>query len=68
MSKAPYGYCPICHAKGVSRTRCMSCSSDTCENGHKYMAKEALTETSVNLKKSFKEWLEEHGKLQTIKS
>lgn len=64
MSDAPYGYCPVCKAKGVTRTRCMSCSSDTCENGHKYMAKEALIEIVEPLpSKSFKEWKKEHGKI-----
>lgn len=38
-----YGFCPECHAAGVSRTRGIPCY-DRCENGHKYLAEAALKE------------------------
>lgn len=44
--EAPYGYCPVCHSPGITRTRCMDCSSDTCENGHKYKASESIQEVA----------------------
>jgi len=31
----PYGYCPICFAKGVMMERSMN-GNTQCENGHKY--------------------------------
>lgn len=35
MSEAVYGYCPFCHAPGVSRERRIN-GNDLCSNGHKY--------------------------------
>lgn len=40
-SKAIYGYCPICGAKGKFRER-RADGNDLCENGHQYPSKDAL--------------------------
>lgn len=37
---APYGYCPVCGAKGVSRERRPG-GYDICANGHTYPSKDA---------------------------
>jgi hypothetical protein len=38
--EAPYGYCPACGGKGVSRERRID-GFDKCENGHYYSSKSA---------------------------
>ena len=39
--EAPYGYCPKCNAKGVSRERSKN-GNTKCSNGHIYLSSEAL--------------------------
>jgi hypothetical protein len=38
----PYGRCPVCGAKGVSRERRIN-GNDMCERGHTYTSREART-------------------------
>lgn len=42
---APYGYCPICGAKGEMRERRMG-GNDTCGNGHNYKSSEAVQQAA----------------------
>ncbi len=37
---APYGFCPMCGAKGIERERCLN-GNDHCEQGHVYPSKMA---------------------------
>ena len=39
-TSAPYGYCPICAAPGVSRERRPN-GNDRCKNGHTYLSANA---------------------------
>jgi hypothetical protein len=41
----PYGYCPICHAKGLSRERRPN-GNDKCINGHTYPSSSSMLEAS----------------------
>ena len=42
---APYGYCPICGAKGEMRERRMD-GNDTCANGHNYKSSKAVQQAA----------------------
>ena len=41
-SDSPYGFCPTCKAKGVSRTRGGANAKDTCAGGHVYPSSMSL--------------------------
>ena len=38
----PYGYCPVCRAAGVTRTRTGPASVTTCEAGHTYPSRDSV--------------------------
>ena len=40
MMQAPYGYCPLCWAIGIKRSRQLG--MDECKAGHKYPSKDAI--------------------------
>ena len=40
MMRAPFGYCPRCASKGVSRSK--RYGTDTCSNGHRYPSNTAV--------------------------
>lgn len=46
LNEAPYGYCPTCLAKGVSRERRPD-GNDVCENKHTYPSRYARGKTAV---------------------
>jgi len=39
---APYGYCPVCGGKGVSRDRAYRDGNTRCVNGHEYASEKSL--------------------------
>ena len=45
VTSAPYGFCPICGAPGVSRERCID-GNDHCARGHVYPSKSAAAAPS----------------------
>ena len=49
LIKAPYGYCPLCGAPGVSRERRLN-GNDNCKNGHEYPSVQAMKGPSFPLK------------------
>jgi hypothetical protein len=51
ISTNSYGYCPVCGARGILRERRPN-GDDTCDNGHTYPSKDALTADMV-LNKDF---------------
>lgn len=40
---APYGYCPVCGARGIMRERRIE-GYDHCENKHKYKSRKAVND------------------------
>ena len=52
-SSAPYGYCPTCSARGVSRERRID-GYTTCENNHKYLSTDSVITKTTAESKIFK--------------
>ena len=47
--ESPYGYCPVCGAKGLTRERRPN-GDDRCEKGHSYPSRDSLKEKTISMR------------------